>query len=50
MYSTNDPFSISASTEERIIHTRFHTIGIGIITDPNPDSTETTYWITLIFD
>jgi len=50
MYSTNDPFSLSASTEERIHSARFHTVGIGIIIDPNPDKPEQTYWIALIFD
>jgi len=50
MFSTNDPFGFSASTEERIGSSRFHTVGIGIVIDPNPDTPEKKYWITLIFD
>lgn len=50
IYSTNDPLSLSASTEEIISSGRFHTVGIGIVIDPNPDSPENTYWITIILD
>ncbi len=48
IYSTNDPLNLSAATEERISSNRFHTVGIGVVIDPNPDSPEKIYWITLI--
>jgi hypothetical protein len=48
MYNTSDPLWFTESTMKKIESKRFYTVGIGIVIDPNPDSPERAYWITLI--